>query len=127
MLSIRKYKIWGITGSGILLLLFPLVVTNAYILNVAIIAGIYVILASSMNITNGYAGIFSMGHSAFYGIGAYATGILTYHCGTGFWTGMVAAGIASVLFGLLLGIPTLRLKGIFFAFVTVSFLEICGL
>ena len=110
-----------------MLLLFPLVVRNEYVLNIAVMAGIYVILASSMNITNGYAGVFSMGHSAFYGIGAYATGMLAYHFGAGFWTGMAAAGIASVLFGLLLGVPTLRLKGIFFAFVTVSFLEIMRL
>ncbi len=106
------------------LLLFPLFVRNDYILNVAIMIGIYVILASSMNLTNGYAGIFSMGHSAFYGIGAYATGILSFRIGSGFWTGMLAAGVASMMFGLLLGIPALRLKGIFFALITVSFLEI---
>lgn len=127
MLYVRKYKKLWLTGLCVLLLLFPLVVNNEYVLNVAIIAGIYVILASSMNITNGYAGVFSMGHSAFYGIGAYSTGMLAYHFGTGFWTGMAVAGIVSVLFGLLLGVPTLRLKGIFFAFVSVSFLEILRL
>ena len=106
------------------LFLFPFVVRNDYVLNIAIMIGIYVILASSMNITNGYTGIFSMGHSAFYGIGAYTTGILAYHLGTGFWIGMLAAGISSMLFAVLLGIPALRLKGIFFALITVSFLEI---
>lgn len=105
----------------------PLWITDEYILNVAVMAGIYVILASSMNITNGYAGVFSMGHSAFYGIGAYTTGMLSYHFQTGFWTGLLASGVMAVLFGLVLGIPTLRLKGIFFAFVTVSFLEILRL
>lgn len=127
MINVRQYKKFWLTGLSGALVLFPLVVKNEYVLNVAIMTGIYVILASSMNITNGYAGVFSMGHSAFYGIGAYATGMLAYHFGTGFWTGMAAAGIASVLFGLLLGVPTLRLKGIFFAFVTVSFLEILRL
>ena len=110
-----------------ILILVPLFIHNDYILNVAIMVGIYVILASSMNITNGYTGVFSMGHSAFYGIGAYATGILTWHFHTGFWTGLLVAGVAAILFGLLLGLPTLRLKGIFFAFVTVSFLEILRL
>ncbi|PIE33201.1 branched-chain amino acid ABC transporter permease [candidate division KSB3 bacterium] len=106
------------------LLLVPLFIKNDYILNVAIMIGIYVILASSMNLTNGYTGVFSMGHSAFYGIGAYATGILSFHFGSGFWTGMLAAGAASTICGLLLGIPALRLKGVFFALITVSFLEI---
>lgn len=123
----RPYKHFWFMGLLAFLVVFPLVVNNAYILNVAVMAGIYIILASSMNITNGYTGVFSMGHSAFYGIGAYSTGILAYHFGTGFWTGLFAAGVVSVLFGLLLGIPTLRLKGIFFAFVTVSFLEILRL
>jgi branched-chain amino acid transport system permease protein len=109
------------------LLLVPLVIHDEYVLNVAVMVGIYVILASSMNITNGFTGIFSMGHSAFYGIGAYTTGILTLHFQTGFWIGLPAAGVMAVLFGLLLGIPTLRLKGIFFALVTVSFLEILRL
>ena len=127
MLYFRKYQTYWLTALVVLLVLFPLAVKNEYVLNVAVMAGIYIILASSMNITNGYTGVFSMGHSAFYGIGAYSTGILAYHFGSGFWTGMAAAGITSVLFGLLLGIPTLRLKGIFFAFVTVSFLEILRL
>jgi branched-chain amino acid transport system permease protein len=116
-------KIWLLLLLGILIIVPPFI-RNEYILNVAIMAGIYVILASSMNLTNGYTGLFSMGHSAFYGIGAYATGILSFHFHTGFWTGLLVAGIAAVLFGLLIGIPTLRLKGIFFAFVTVGFLEI---
>ena len=119
-----RIRLWLLVGG---LLLLPLFVNDNYVLNVAIMAGIYIILASSMNLTNGYTGIFSMGHSAFYGIGAYTTGILSYHFGTGFWTGLVAGGAVAVLFGLLLGIPTLRLKGIFFAMVSVSFLEILRL
>ena len=58
------------------LLLFPLVVRSEYLLNVAVLAGIYVILASGLNITNGYTGLFSFGHAAFYGIGAYTAAIL---------------------------------------------------
>jgi len=122
----NNIKIWLPLLLGILIVIPPFIENN-YLLNVAVMAGIYVILASSMNITNGYAGVFSMGHSAFYGIGAYATGILTFHFHTGFWTGLLAAGVTAMLFGLLLGIPTLRLKGIFFALVTVSFLEILRL
>ena len=110
-----------------LLVIFPCYVTSDYVLNVAIMVGIYLILASSINITNGCAGIFSMGHAAFYGLGAYATGIMTDHFQTGFWLGLAAACATAVMFGLLVGVPTLRLKGIFFALVTVSFAEILRL
>ena len=61
------------------LLLFPLLVRSEYILNIAVYAGIYIILTSSLNITNGYTGLFSFGHAAFYGIGAYAAAILATH------------------------------------------------
>ena len=56
--------------------LLPAVVRSEYLLNTAVLAGIYVILASSLNITNGYTGLFSFGHAAFYGIGAYTAAIL---------------------------------------------------
>ncbi len=68
-------KVWlPILGA---LALFPLFVRNEYILNTAVMAGIYIILASSLNITNGYTGLFSFGHAAFYGIGAYTAAILS--------------------------------------------------
>jgi branched-chain amino acid transport system permease protein len=91
---LKHPKIWLSLLLGVLIVT-PLFIKDDYILNVAVMAGIYVILASSMNITNGYAGVFSMGHSAFYGIGAYTTGILSLRWHTGFWTGLLAAGVAA--------------------------------
>ncbi|MBI2563762.1 MAG: branched-chain amino acid ABC transporter permease [candidate division NC10 bacterium] len=58
------------------LVIFPLLVRSEYILSIAVYAGIYIILTSSLNITNGYTGLFSFGHAAFYGIGAYTAAIL---------------------------------------------------
>jgi branched-chain amino acid transport system permease protein len=57
----------------------------AYALNTAGLAGVYVILASSLNITNGYTGLFSFGHAAFYGIGAYTVAILATRLGLRVW------------------------------------------
>jgi len=57
----------------------PVVVRSEYVLHVAVAAGIYVILASSLNVTNGYAGLFSFGHAAFFGSAAYITGLSLKH------------------------------------------------
>jgi len=104
--------------------IFPVVVTSEYLLNVAVLAGIYVILTSSLNITNGYTGLFSFGHAAFYGIGAYAAGILSTRYGFSFWLTLPMAGIAAGIFGVAIALPTLRLKGIFLALITIGFQEI---
>ena len=105
-------------------LLFPLVVRSEYILNVAVLCGIYIILTSSLNITNGYTGLFSFGHAAFYGIGAYTAGILATRYGTPFWLTLPLGGIVASLFGVAIALPTLRLGGIFLALITIGFQEI---
>jgi branched-chain amino acid transport system permease protein len=102
----------------------PAVVRSEYLLNTAVLAGIYVILASSLNITNGYTGLFSFGHAAFYGIGAYTAAILATRLGLGFWLTLPLAGLVAAVFGAALALPTLRLSGIFLALVTIGFQEI---
>ncbi len=115
-------KIWLPVLGG--LFLFPLFVRNEYFLNTAVFAGIYIILASSLNITNGYTGLFSFGHAAFYGIGAYTAAILATRFGFPFLLTLPFAGIVAGLFGAAIALPTLRLKGIFLALVTIGFQQI---
>jgi branched-chain amino acid transport system permease protein len=105
-------------------LVFPLLVRSEYILNVAVLCGIYIILTSSLNITNGYTGLFSFGHAAFYGIGAYTAGILATRHGVPFWLTLPLGGIVAGLFGVAIALPTLRLRGIFLALITIGFQEI---
>ena len=107
--------------------LVPVGVRSEYILHTAVLAGIYVILASSLNITNGYTGLFSFGHAAFYGIGAYTAAILATRLGWGFALTLPAAGVVAAAFGAALALPTLRLSGIFLALVTIGFQEIAYL
>ena len=102
----------------------PLVVRSEYVLNVAVLAGIYVILASSLNVTNGYTGLFSFGHAAFYGIGAYTAALLATRAGVPFWLTLPAAGLVAAAVGAAIAVPTLRLRGIFLALVTIGFQEI---
>jgi branched-chain amino acid transport system permease protein len=102
----------------------PLVVESEYVLNVGVLCGIYIILVSSLNVTNGYTGLFSFGHAAFYGIGAYTAAILATRYGWPFWLTFPAAGVVAAAAGAAIALPTLRLKGIFLALVTIGFQEI---
>jgi branched-chain amino acid transport system permease protein len=115
-------KIWlPVLGA---LAVFPLLVRDEYLLNTAVFAGIYVILASSLNITNGYTGLFSFGHAAFYGIGAYTAAILATRFDLPFLLTLPLAGIVAGSFGAAIALPTLRLRGIFLALVTIGFQQI---
>ncbi len=105
-------------------ILFPVVVQNEYVLNVAVLCGIYIILTSSLNLTNGYTGLFSFGHAAFYGIGAYTAGILSTRYAVPFWLTLPLSGIVAGIFGVAIALPTLRLGGIFLALITIGFQEI---
>ena len=104
--------------------LLPAVVRSEYLLNMAVLAGIYVILTLGLNITNGWTGLLSFGYAAFYGIGAYTAAILATRLGMRFWLTCPSGGLVAGLFGVAIALPTLRLKGIFLALVTIGFQEI---
>ena len=93
----------------------------AYILHLAILAGIYVILALSLNLIVGYAGQVSLGHAAFYGIGAYISTLTALNWHFPYLLAALAAMVFAGLCGLALGLPTLRLKEDYLAIVTLGF------
>jgi len=93
----------------------------AYILHLAILAGIYVILALSLNLIVGYAGQVSLGHAAFYGIGAYISTLSALNWHFPYLLAALAAMLFTGLCGLALGLPTLRLKEDYLAIVTLGF------
>jgi branched-chain amino acid transport system permease protein len=117
-----NYKIWLPVVAA--LAVMPLIVRNEYILYTAVMAGIYIILTSSLNITNGYTGLFQFGHAAFYGIGAYTAAILSTRYGFNFLVTLPLGGIMAALIGAAIALPTLRLRGIFLALVTIGFQQI---
>lgn len=117
-----NYKIWLPVVAA--LAVIPLIVRNEYILYTAVMAGIYIILTSSLNITNGYTGLFQFGHAAFYGIGAYTAAILSTRYGFNFLVTLPLGGIMAALIGAAIALPTLRLRGIFLALVTIGFQQI---
>lgn len=105
----------------------PVAVRSPYVLHVAVLAGIYVVLTLSLNLITGFCGQFSLGHAGFYGIGAYTAALLAVHAGSPFLLNVtLAAGTAAVA-GFLIGLPTLRLGGIYLAMATLGFGEIIHL
>lgn len=117
----KKYKIYVIIIFGLIL---PLLTNSPYTLHLANLAGIFAILTLSLNLLTGCTGLFSVGQAAFYGIGAYTSAVLTVKLGVPVWIGFISAGVMAALFSLVLGIPTLRLKGIYLAVATLAFGEI---
>jgi branched-chain amino acid transport system permease protein len=116
---------------------------NPYIVQVAMLCGINVILAVSLNLINGFTGQFSIGHAGFMAIGGYGSAMITLHGGSGWAAALAAAGIPAALAqagpllvallgggllaalaGYLVGLPSLRLRGDYLAIVTLGFGEI---
>lgn len=91
-----------------------------YFLTVSVFSMINMILALSLNILIGYAGQVSLGHAAFFGIGAYASAILTVKLGMGYWPALLLSVFISGLIGLLLGLPALRVREDFLVLATIG-------
>ena len=105
---------------------------SAYPLFISYNIGISIIMAVSLNLINGYTGQFSLGHAGFMAVGAYTSAVITNHFGALnffaangiFAVALLSGGIAAAIAGLLVGIPTLRLRGDYLAIVTLGFGEI---
>ena len=95
-----------------------------FILLILIYTVIYSFMALGQNVITGYGGMLSLCQAGFFAIGSYTTGILTVKCGWGFWPTMFVGMFIAIVLGILIGIPTLRLKGDYLAIVTLAFGEI---
>ncbi len=108
----------------VLLVLLPLLVNN-YWLRIATGALMWAGLACSWNMLGGYAGYINFGHSAFFGLGAYATALLMGDpLGLPFFVTIPAGMVTTALFAVIIGAPTLRLRGAYFAIATWAFAEV---
>ncbi|MCU0597730.1 MAG: branched-chain amino acid ABC transporter permease [Desulfobacterales bacterium] len=96
-------------------------ISNAYYLQVLTFIGINTLLALGLNMLMGYAGQISLGHAAFYGIGAYATAILTVHFSWSPWLALPVAIAAAVMVAYIVGVPTLKLSGYYLGMGTLGF------
>lgn len=95
-----------------------------YVTGILILIGINIILASSLNLVNGLTGQFSLGHAGFMAVGAYTSALVSIKLGWPFLVSLLCGAIAAALCGVLIGMPTLRLRGDYLAIATLGFGEI---
>jgi len=93
---------------------------NAYLITIGTLIVIYAITVYGLNVIVGYAGQISLGHAAFFGIGAYASALLTTKAGLSFWEALPIVILMSGLIGMVLGLPSLRLREDFLAITTIG-------
>src|SRR5438128_9110697 len=111
---------WAVAAfAGLFIVIAPLTLGEYYIsiLNLVLIA---VVGALGLNILVGYTGQISIGHGAFMSVGAYTAANLVVHLGAPFWVTLPAGGLMAALIGAVVGIPSLRIKGIYLAIATLA-------
>jgi branched-chain amino acid transport system permease protein len=102
------------------LFLLPLVVTSPALMQIFILIILYAYFTSTWNFVGGFAGVLPLGHSAFIGIGAYTSTVLFQTFGISPWLGMIVGGLLAALVGMIIGLPTLKLRGAYFALATIA-------
>src|SRR6266404_5731283 len=111
---------WAVAAfAGLFIVIAPLTLGEYYIsiLNLILIA---IVGAIGHNILVGYTGQISIGHGAFMSVGAYTAANLVTHLGAPFWITITAGGIMAAMLGAIVGIPSLRIKGIYLAIVILA-------
>ncbi|MEJ1358261.1 MAG: branched-chain amino acid ABC transporter permease, partial [Candidatus Sedimenticola sp. (ex Thyasira tokunagai)] len=114
-------RLSGFYSLAALIILLPLLFPDNYFVTVvAVTAGLNAILAVSLNLLMGYAGQISLGHAAFFGIGAYGSAILTTRYGWNPWPAIVAGAALTGFIAFIVARPILRLKGHYLAMATLG-------
>jgi len=106
-------------GLFLFLVLAPMII-EPYLLYVVNIIGITAIAAIGLNILVGFTGQISLGHGAFFGVGAYAGAILATSLHVPFWAAVPAAGLVTAVVGMVFGMPSIRLKGLYLTIATLA-------
>jgi ABC-type branched-subunit amino acid transport system ATPase component/ABC-type branched-subunit amino acid transport system permease subunit len=110
-----------VAGLGIALYLLPRMVANVYELRVWMLLLIYVIVALGLNLLTGLTGLISLGQAGIFAIGAYAVAILSTRFGFGMIPCMLIATVLAAAFGAILAYPTVRVRGVYLAVITIAF------
>lgn len=113
--ELLKYLVFSVC-----VLLAPFLFYESYLLNVLVFVGIHTMLAVALNLLLGYAGQISLGHAAFFGLGAYLSGVLTASFQWNPWLTMLAVAVAVGGLAFMIGFPILKLKGHYLAMATLG-------
>lgn len=130
----KKLRSYGVNAAIVMVLLLIIAaigrfdLLNSYYEGILIIAGVNIIMAVALNLAVGYLGQLALGHAGFMAIGAYTAALIALHLPIEGYPkliiGLIAGGLMAGLFGVLIGIPALRLRGDYLAIVTLGFGEI---
>jgi branched-chain amino acid transport system permease protein len=120
----RDFLPWLILAG---LALVPLFLNNPYFLHMIIMVFIWVCLGQSWNLLGGFTGQVSFGHAAFYGVGAYAGGLLAFHFDASTWYGMILGPLMAMAVAVPMGLICFRLRGSYFALSMLAFAELLRL
>ena len=120
-----REKLQNLSAAFLLMITFglPLVLRSPTYLHILILLYLYAYLTTSWNLVGGFAGVLPLGHAAFFGIGAYTSAVLYLQYGISPWIGMVLGGIIASVVGVIIGLPTFKMRGAYFALATIAFGE----
>ncbi|WP_437768461.1 hypothetical protein WMF27_13475 [Sorangium sp. So ce281] len=120
----RLVRRWGTAALLLLAVALPLGVQDPYLMDIAVMALIYMTVAVGLNVVVGYAGLLDLGHAAYFAVGAYTAALLTQRAGLSFTLALPASGAVAMALGSLIGLLVLRLRRDYLAIVTLGFGEI---
>jgi branched-chain amino acid transport system permease protein len=120
MTEVRRQFPWGPLGFVVVLACLPLLIQSRYYQSIAVIIGLHAIAAVGLTLLMGFAGQVSLGHAAFYGLGAYLSGIGSTTLGLNPWLCMIAAALITGALAAAIGTPIFRLRGHFLAMATLG-------
>lgn len=119
----KKIETGSLAAVILAALVFPLVVTSPTYLHIVILIFFYAYLTTCWNMVGGFAGVLPLGHAVFIGTGAYTSTTLFLQFGISPWIGMIIGGVLAMAIGVLIGLPTFKMRGAYFALATIAFAE----
>ena len=119
----QSFKRTGLALLAITALALPLILRSPTYLHILIMLYLYAYMTTTWNLVGGFAGVLPLGHSVFVGIGAYTSTVLWLQWGISPWIGMLVGGCLAGFVGYLIGKPTLKMRGAYFALATMAFVE----
>ena len=123
----NKKSLVFLTAAIAVIAIVPLLTNDSYYQHVHTMSIIFVTLHVSLDLLIGVAGILSLGHTAFFGVGAYTAALATIYLEAGFWTDLLLSGVVASVLALLLGFAILNVRGHRFVISTIAFSELCRL
>ena len=119
-LGLRTRHLAWLCLAVVVLLALPLVVKNSFAINILIRILLFAFIGVAWNLMGGYAKQLSLGHAAYFGLGAYTSTLLQINFGISPWIGMFAGGVVAMLASLPIGALCFRLRGPYFAIATIA-------